>query len=234
MKIICKTTLLPAEPAFVGTTVGIRVPEDHLTWGYRTALPVGDSYTVDWGDGTVETIAATSGVRHNYAEPGDYTVRFADELVALGLSNATGELNKYFAPMIRTVSSNAAALTTLVMQCFRNCINVESVDLRDSGLTYLETGAFYGCLWLTDLSFLPPGITGLASFVFEGCTTLIDATLPSVDKLDWSAGQSPAFSNCTGLREIRFSRANESAITSSAAYRADPTLGAANATVKFV
>lgn len=116
-------------------------------------------------------------------------------------------------------------LTAIGANCFRQCSQLESIELPSSVRT-LDIYAFYGCKLLTSVV-IPEGVEAIPRFIFDSCTALTDVTLPnSVTKIGASAfngcslttinfGQgvktieNSAFQNCGELTEIILPDATE-------------------------
>lgn len=190
--IITKTLTLVAapEPPFVGTTVRVRIPDDSLTFGINNLVLAegAESFSVDWGDGSVQEFAADlDHATHEYAHGGDFAIRISDGVSSAKLSGSSSQDPDYYevyAPMVLHVESNGARLSTIQANCFRHCVN----------LTY-------------------------AAFQSVSVVNGRMATVP--------------FNECAALTEIHFAAAHEAAIEATAAYKADPPMGAPNATIYF-
>ena len=215
--IIVKKIILVAEPgpepAERGTFLTVEPTAESPTYGFYAGTLAADSgsVTVDWGDGTVETVADISRMAHTYAVPGVYTVRLSDDLAMLGCSAPVGTAvqSKVYAKLLKGVVCNAAKLKTLNAGAFRQSDNLVSADFADAAIATLKSN------------------------VFNGCAALAGAVVfPAVVDIDGAAGTQP-FAGCAALREIHFARANEPVITALPCYADDPHLGAANATVLF-
>ena len=236
MKIICKTTLLAADPPFDGTEIGITIAHDGDSWGIATCTESMDldSFTVDWGDGTRETFSKLTKATHVYAAAGDYTVRIEDRVRYLGIgTDDTAEpWASVYPGMIRSLKSSATRLNKFTTYAFANAVNLTMLDLRDIPLVRLPTGAFKNCTSLTSLTGLPRLLGTINEQVFAGCAGLsgrID--LPSVTTLQGTSDTSPF--KGTSIAEFHFSAANEAAIRASALYKATPTLGVEGAKLFF-
>ena len=190
--IITKTLTLVAapEPPFVGMTVRVRIPDDSRTFGLNNLVLADgkESFTIDWGDGSVQEFAADlDHATHEYAHGGDFDIRISDGVSSIKQSGSSGvdpDYYEVYAPMVLSVESNGARLSTIQGNCFRHCVN----------LTY--------------------------------------ATFLSVSVVNGRSGTVP-FNECAALTEIHFAAAHEAAIKETMAYKADPPMGAPNATIYF-
>lgn len=86
-------------------------------------------------------------------------------------------------------------LTAIGANCFRQCSQLESIELPSSVRT-LDIYAFYGCKLLTSVV-IPEGVETIPQSLFANCSALNDVTLPSTLK----SIESSAFEK-TGLKEI--------------------------------
>lgn len=215
--IIVKKIILVAEPgpepAVRGTFLTIEPTAESPTYGFYAGALAADSgsVTVDWGDGTVETVADISRMAHTYASAGVYTVRLSDDLAMLGCSAPVGTAvqSRVYAKLLKGVVCNAEKLKALNTGAFRQSDNLVSADFADAAIESIRSNAFNGCAALA------------GAVVF-----------PSAIDIEGSMGTLP-FAGCESLREIHFARANEPIITALPCYADDPHLGAANATVLF-
>ena len=190
--IITKTLTLVAapEPPFVGTTVRVRIPDGSLTFGFNNLVLAdgSESFTIDWGDGSVQEFAADADhATHEYAHGGDYEIKISDGVSSIKLSGSSMQDPDYYnvyAPMIRSVESNGERLAIIQANGFRHCVNLTS------------------------------------------------AAFQSVSVVNGRSGTVP-FNECAALTEIHFAAAHEAEIKETMAYKADPPMGAPNATIYF-
>lgn len=249
----------PPVPPFVGTRLVIRTSDTQRTFGF-TNLVLGDGHanvTVDWGDGTVETLTSISKITHDYAATGEYEVRISDDLKSLSVSASMSGSPFYdeYPKLVKRVHSNAQSLTKTGLSFLARCINLTSVDLGDSaitafqvhtfafcesltayrlpkGLTSLGTQVFRACPRLTSVD-LPQGISQLTSMSFRDCTALTgDIALPFVSDIAANETNAP-FAGCPNITAFHFAAKNESAIRASEGFLSDPTLGTKTAHVLF-
>lgn len=207
MKITCKTTLLSADGE---TRITLEIPESDLDWKLgQTMLAEGRGRgTLDWGDGQIQKLGTEESIFHNYAAPGRYEVRISDDFAALGLSANNLAYASRYAKRIVAFETDAKRLTTLQDNAFRTCTNLTDFDCRNGAVRSLGFGAFFNC----------PSIERI--------------DLPHIRELSPDTANLP-FVRCTALAEVHFAKANEAAIRASAAFLADPRLGAPSAEVVF-
>ena len=209
MKIICKTTLFPAEAR--ETRIRIRVDDpESLTWGMRTLeLAAGcERAVVDWGDGTRQTVAESGELIHEYAGTGEYEVRISDDIASLSCasSGSATVYNTVYAPMIRAFRTTAARLEALASFCFFCASNLSAFGCAGSGLRTVGTRTFAKC----------PSLVGRLD-------------LPGVEDI-----ATTTFVSSAGITELHFSAAKEEAIRALPAWESSRhKFGAANATAYF-
>jgi len=240
--IITKTLTLVAapEPPFVGTRITLNMPADCLTWGIDTADPaedVGDSMTIEWGDGEVyEGPNELGNLTHTYAAPGIYEVKVSDDILNLDLSGRASSPYSKYVKAVTAFRSNSKHIDSLTT-CFLNeATNLTCLDMRDVPAKTAFDACLQGCSALTSLAGLPRSLVHLRALAFAGCTAATGRVdLPNVRQIGMSgdgADKAP-FLGCASLAEIHFAAANEAAVKASPAYLADPRLGAANASIHF-
>jgi len=238
MKITKKVILLDAP--FSGTRVRLCTAEGSTAWGiYAWTLAEGcEAVSVDWGDGTEETVAGNvSELTHDYGRAGRFAAVIGDGVSSLRLSSpsATSAFGTTYPAMVRAVASNAQLLETFDVGMLFNSVNLGSVDFRKTRIATLGANCFRGCTALSTLDGLPRSIETLGARAFYDCTGLTGRVeFPNVWRTTATAGEvSMPFVNCTGLREIHFAAAHEEAIRGWKAFETDPKLGAPGATVHF-
>ena len=161
--IITKTLTLVAAPVppFVGTTVRVRIPDDSLTFGLNNLVLAegAESFSVDWGDGSVQEFAADlDHATHEYAHGGDFEIRISDGVSSIKLSGSSSQDPDYYevyAPMVLRVESNGARLYTIQANCFRHCVNMTSAAFQSVSVVNGRSGTvpFNECNALTELHF---------------------------------------------------------------------------------
>ena len=205
--IIKKVTLIPA--SFVGSTFGIRLAADDLSWGIRTLTLSGGGVQVNWGDGTNEESAGGERVMHTYARAGEYAVRVSDGVKELSAVGGDADFNAAHAHKLIRFATNGRELTTLNVLSFKNCVNLASVGFAGSGLATVGRQAFAYCTGLRGrIDF--PGLTSFPTGTFaplKGCTG--------------------------GITEIHFPVAMAETFGQSDGFLADPTLGTGTARTIF-
>ena len=121
----------PADPC---TLLTVRTSPGAMEFGFEslTLADDSDSLTLDWGDGTVETITETVRERtHTYAAAGLHIIRLSDDVRTL---QVTGDYDPTYAfaryrllPV--AFRSTATRLTSLGSMALAGCTNLTSFDV---------------------------------------------------------------------------------------------------------
>jgi len=170
------------ESSFSVTTVEI---DDNATFSFH--MSAAGIFTVDWGDGTSETLNRTNNTTntkysHTYATGGEYTISFAGTATGYSTSNTTGVLSfrdgtpKLVASVTGSLGDvfptlgAANGLTPRFFGLFRGCTKLRWIpETLFSGVTgvapYMFGDTFYGC---TDLRNIPDGLFSGISGSAEG------------------------------------------------------------------
>ena len=205
MTITKNARLLPALIRDTRITIQLDDPKS-LVWGFNNlTLREGvEAATVQWGDGTSESVAEATQATHAYPAPGTYEVVISDACTAIQLA-AVSKTSPFYAvyPLaIRSVKTNASALTKMLLNSLANAANMEVCDLKDAPIDSISTFAFLDCASLRRLEF--PKVTSLSAKSFTGCSA---------------------------LTEIHFAKANEAIISALPGY--GDAFGAENAKISF-
>ena len=206
MHIITRRVKLVASPQpFVGSRIRLRIGEDGKTVRIsQIGLAAGcEAATIDWGDGSVERVAAAAA--HAYGKAGVYEVRISDEIAGFEYNSSSGPDD---APL--AFFSNASRLTALLPFCFSGCADLGVLDVRESGVEMLGRRAFADCVSLSG----------------EIC-------FPRVKAVEGTAKAPPFVGCSGGITKIHFARENEAVIRSSVPFLGDPTLGTGTAECVF-
>ena len=137
------------------------VPDDSdfvTTWetmqqGESITIPARGTYTIDWGDGTVDA-RVTRDQTHTYADPGNHTVRISKDITGIYLNNHAD------APKLRSIDQWGDAEWRSMYSSFMGASNMvlHATDAPDlSRVTYtsymfLNASSFDGDLSAWDLS----------------------------------------------------------------------------------
>lgn len=206
--IIIKKVRLIAAPEPEGTFLGVRIPEGDLRLMLYKATTVDGAMgvTVDWGDGTQETVAEIDNLVHDYPAAGAYVVAISDDIDELCPFNTSGETLAY-KDRLFSVRATARRFVTTANFGFSGLPNLRELSL--------------------------PNVRTLWNGVFSGCTGLVGELCFLSVAAFGSAPRTMPFKDCPGVTAIRFARSNEAAIRASSFWEKDPQLGAANAVVRF-
>lgn len=164
----------------------------------------GSGVTIDWGDGTIETITDTGQVSrtHSYSSPGEYVITLdSSEVIYLGDdSNDCGVLGKW--------GENVGTIYTEMLrkvELGENVINLGAPTFIHSGIEYITipknvTAIMTNCFYWSNIKFvvIPSGVTQIPIELFCGCNSLQNVSMPySVAFIG-----SNAFQGCTALNNI--------------------------------
>ena len=202
------------------------------TFSFKIGNVAGDSYnglkyTIDWGDGTVETNTAVQGTDGLYTFSHSYAVGTYDmELYGTdrryeipGDNSSMYNYKSYFssATSVKRVIVGDSIIYTGCAFC--KCSKLTSINLPE-GVTFIDNRVFYGCSSLTSINLpstskaiggdvfyncsnlasinIPEGVTSIGSNAFTGCTKLTSINLPST----LTSIGSQAFVGCLKLTSI--------------------------------
>ena len=180
------------EPYFTVTVQSASAP---FNYSFTPYITLGQSFWVDWGDGSEETFttASTAEKSHEYSTPGTKTIRM---LGSAGINRVRiSPTNAGQAALIIGSNGNLDKLGTITntADMFRACPNLVMTELT-GGITSIDNTMFYGCTNLA-LTSLPEDVTSIGTNAFYGCTNLALASLPE----DVTSIGESAFNNCTKL-----------------------------------
>lgn len=213
----------PAPSYSADVVVKVRSLHGNATWGFSPSS--NGSYTVDWGDGTVES----DTYEHHYANAGDYVVQIDGAYkVTFSYDNNTYSNGTYVKELL-----NIGSGITEVSYMFQYCHGLDTIangvrfphanydyvfSVCDSltsypdGLFQIDDGngnlvssckcAFENCTSLTDIGDILDGCgfneTTDFSHLFYGCTSL---TYSQRDARQFPPRASNIFYGCTNLTE---------------------------------
>ena len=137
------------------------VPDDSdfvTTWetmqqGESITIPARGTYTIDWGDGTVDA-RVTGDQTHTYADPGNHTVRISEGITGIYLNNHAD------APNLRSIDQWGDAEWRSMYSSFMGASNMvlhatDAPDLSrvtNTSYMFLNASSFDGDLSAWDLS----------------------------------------------------------------------------------
>ncbi|MCL6294523.1 BspA family leucine-rich repeat surface protein [Jejuia spongiicola] len=92
----------------------------------------GETYTVDWGDGT-STTGHTGYTNHNYALAEEYTIKVYGNISYFRFSDV--DLNDANAPILKSVVSWGDNVWETMLEAFNGCSNLESLPVTPPNLS---------------------------------------------------------------------------------------------------
>lgn len=219
------------DPRKHGDSTWIRLEFTRATsFSFKIGNVTGDdsntlNYTIDWGDGTVETNTATRGDDKLYTFTHSYAIGTYDmelygtdrSYMILGggyqtyFSSPTAVKRVVIGEKVEIGTSafyNCTSLTTVYIPesvtsigdgAFFNCSSLKSIDIPEK-VTIIGDSAFGGCTSLTSV-YIPKGVTNIEAQAFNGCTSLTSVYIPrgvnSIGNL--------AFFYCPSLKSVYIS-----------------------------
>lgn len=204
--------------------VKVRSLNGNATWGFSPSS--NGSYTVDWGDGTVET----DTYEHHYANAGDYVVQIDGAYkVTFSYDNNTYSNGTYVKELLN-IGSGITEVSYMFQYChgldtiangvcfphanydyvFSNCTSLTSypdglfqIDDGNGNLVSSCNRAFENCTSLTDIGDILDGCgynqTTDFSYLFYGCTSL---TYSQRAARQFPPRASHIFQGCASLTEF--------------------------------
>ena len=144
-----------------GTVLVVRASAACMTSviGSGTLAPGSQFVTVDWGDGTVESLRGISSARHTYSKPKDYKIKISDDLSSFGYANSNGGNNDVLIELVAVGSK----VTSIAGYGFNNCHNMRGV-INLPNVTSIGGYAFGTTLGITE--FILPSMTRLEQTSF--------------------------------------------------------------------
>ena len=195
---------IPANTDSDGTGTTIRLPIE---------ANGNNSYTVDWGDGTIETYTSEDCPAHEYTNSAEtkYTIKVTGKVEKFGCTdwNAPSADNKYYTFAQYLTGLKAWGEVEAVSYGFANCINLEGAIPASTENTFVNINEF-ASLFLNckNITSLPENLFKNASKAynlnnaFNGCsrlTTLPETLLNGVTNVQGFYG---TFQGCNGLTQI--------------------------------
>ena len=152
--------------------------------------------TVDWGDGTVESLSGYDDAKwtHEYATAGDYNVTISGTFEKIYFNDGGDRLKLIAIPNLGSVGWKSFYLA------FYGCANLLSVAGGDTSLVDSFGYAFRGCSSLVTLDSSGWNTSSVVSFylAFYGCSSVI-----TLDTSGWNTSSvetfAAAFRDCSSL-----------------------------------
>ena len=179
-------------------------PDNRLTFYLRFMASVANNTTVDWGDGTVETLGSTTATNyeHKYPSGGDYVISMTVNTGTISFEGISGN-NGYSIYGQRLNYHNRSRIKRII---FGN--NVADIS----------TYACYQCTGLASVT-ISDSVTSIGSYAFNNCGNLATFTIPdSVTNIE-----SSAFSSCNGMSEYHFKPTTPPTLANSNAFNNIPS-----------
>lgn len=172
----------------------------------------GDTITVDWGDGTTETLTTLNGKGHSYSDGlTEHIITFIGEVTGLPSGSFYGSrIGEIYIPSTITsfgdglfngtslqniTFSENCQLTQLSNGCFSSCL-ITSINIPNSIISF-GSSCFSYCTNLTSI-IIPSNVTSIGDSCFTNCTGLTSVNIPnSITSL-----RSTCFYNCTNLTSV--------------------------------
>ena len=218
------------DPRKHGDSTWMRLEFDwDTTFSFKISNVTGDdsntlSYTIDWGDGTVETNTATRGddglytFTHNYDRDSGliYDIELYGTDRSYMLVGDSENWGVYFLPIPcvvrRVILGDGVEVGGFAFYC---CESLTSINLPSTltsigahafstnlftsinipeSVTSIGRDAFSSCYNLTSIN-IPDGVTSIGDYMFNGCTSLTSINIPEGVT---SIGRG-SFGGCTSL-----------------------------------
>ena len=168
----------------------ILIIETEETDSFAIGGVIGTGLSIDWGDGTTESISSGDSITHNYTYHAVFTVTISGDTIT-GLSDNCFTYNATLASI--TIPSS---VTNIGDNCFEGCENLLAITIPD-GVTNLGDYCFANCANLINVE-IGSGLSSLPESCFNMCINLQGITIPSNIT---SIGDN-CFENCYTIREI--------------------------------
>lgn len=165
--------------------------------------------TVDWGDGTTETVSGAFISKHNYNDSGVFEITIDGTITISGNLLPDRTQSKYLTDIFLYT-------TNVGSDSFQYCSSLKSITILE-GITVIPVSCFVGCSSLEYVT-IPSGVTSINLTSFVYCSSLTIVTLP--DTITSISGD--AFMYNSSLKSmtipegitVMFSFLNNSALTS--------------------
>lgn len=154
-----------------------------------TLKSIDGSYTIDWGDGTVN-----SSLTHTYANEGEYIIKISGSFSFQYINSTAGLLGDSLLndALQKIYIGN---MENIVGYLFDACTLLQIISLSNS-ITTIGTEAFRYCYRLQHVN-IPNSITTIDSYAFEACGALQSVSMPiSITAL------SGTFDSCVSLKKV--------------------------------
>ena len=224
-------------------------PDNRLTFYLRFTASTANNTTVDWGDGTTETLGSTTATNysHKYAQGGDYVITMTVNTGTISFEgNSTNRIygasdgsNTHNSTRIhRVVFGNK--VTSVGDYTFYNANGLKSIAVSNS-ITSFGINVFNGCYGLTSFESLASitsipertfyqcrqlaniditnSVTSIGTYAFYCCYSLLSLTIPE----SVTSISANAFSYALALSEIHFKPTTPPTVANSNAFSTIPS-----------
>ena len=187
-------------------------PENRLTFYLRFTASTADNTTVDWGDGTTQTLGSTSATNysHKYSQGGDYIIVMTVNSGTIsfeGTSGSSGHSIYGARTSLANNHHNRSRITRIIFGddvtgvgdyvCYY-CYDLASLTIPNN-VTSIGEYAFGNCYSLTSIT-IPDSVTNIGNYAFYYCQSLTSITIPdNVTNIG-----NYAFYYCYGMSEYHF------------------------------
>ena len=206
-------------------------PDNRLTFYLRFTASEANNTTVDWGDGTTETLGSTTATNysHKYSQGGDYVITMTVNTGTIGFegtsgnsgysiygSRSTSDINRHSSSRIKRIVSGDNVSSIGDYSCY-HCYGLTSITIPSS-VTSIGASAFYNCYGLTTIT-ISDSVTNIGASAFYNCYGLTSITIPdSVTSIGASA-----FQYCYGMSEYHFKSTTPPTLANSNAFGGIPS-----------
>ena len=202
-------------------------PDNRLTFYLRFTASTADNTTVDWGDGTTQTLGSTTATNyeHKYANGGDYIIVMTVNNGTISFDGTAGS-NGYGIYGAKNNSFNRSRIKRIILgdkisnigscSC-QYCFGLSFIIIPNN-ITKIDTAALSACYNLSSI-IIPDSVTYIEASAFSNCTGLTSITIPS-NVTGIGAG---AFSTCAGMSEYHFKPTTPPTLENSNAFSSIPS-----------
>lgn len=155
-------------------------PDNRLTFYLRFTASTANNTTVDWGDGTTETLGSTTATNysHKYSQGGDYIITMTVNSGTISFEGTNGT-NAYSIYGAKTNYLNRTRIKKIVFgdntsnigeSIFHYCYSLASITIPDS-VTSIGNNAFVFCYGLASIT-IPDSVTSIGEYAFSNCYSM--------------------------------------------------------------
>ena len=202
-------------------------PDNRLTFYLRFTASKANNTTVDWGDGTVETLGSTiaTNYSHKYSQGGDYIITMtvnSGTISFVGTSGSSGYSIFGYRAIADSNYINHSRIERIIFgddvskigtyACF-DCKGLKSVIIQNNDTDINGSYAFASSYALSSIN-IPSNIIAIEQSLFSNCYALTSLTIPeNVTSIGASA-----FSTCRSMSEYHFKPTTPPALANNNAF----------------